>query len=81
MHRLSLTLAMLGGLYAGPSLALPVPQHAGYPVLVGGTLSQDVRGGHRTYRGARERREARRWAYGRPRDEVRGLGMRHSRRY
>ncbi len=77
MRGLLLILIALGAA-AAPAFAVPGGGSA-LPAIAAPTqgLLQPVRGYGRE---ARERREYRRWAHGRPRDEVRGLGMSHRHR-
>ncbi len=81
MRRLLLTVSALGTIAAGPSFASPSLRPAltafaaldpGVPLPVAQRMSH----------GARQTREEHKenlWAHGRPRDEVRGLGMGHRR--
>jgi hypothetical protein len=73
-----LTLLILGAIAAGPSFAAPSAQ----PLLAMPAALDPSQAFQPVSRGARQTREEhkyRLWAHGRPRDEVRGLGMGHRR--
>jgi len=81
MHRLLLALSALGIVAAGPSFASPSLQHALTASAALNSLAslQAVQRISRSTSQTREQRKYNLWAHGRPRDEMRGLGMTHYR--
>ncbi len=82
MRRPLLALSALGIIVAHPSFASPNLQHAltAFAVLSPSASLQAVQRISQSTRQTREQHKYNLWAHGRPRDEVRGLGMTHHRR-